>query len=234
MPLKLIIIAFAASFLMLSSVHADSRETGTAPEGAPSSLEERIRAYRERFDQRELQHQPRQTGHEQQYEQRQARYEWQRDESRRRNEAMQKYYSEMMQARLTMIEQRQQQIASRHEAMRNRARERYYYLTGNSEEMLNRALEAQLDIANRHEEIRKQAEKRHKHVAAYRDAMIDMTPQERRAYMDEHASEIFGQSDAAPRSSFPPHPSGMIPHPPSPSRGPAFRRPCPHHRIQAQ
>ncbi len=230
MSLKLFVFSFVASLLMLSPVHADDDETGAAQEVAPSSpLEERIRAHRERFDQRELQREQRRTELELQHEQRRTEHERRREESRKRHEAMQKYYSEKMQARLTLIEQRQQQIASRHEAMRNRAQDRYNYLNGNSEDMLNKALNAQLDIANRHEEIRKQAEERHKRIAAHRDAMMGMTLQERRAYLDEHASEIFGQSAAIPRSSVPPRPPWMMQHPSSPSCGHVPRRPCPHH-----
>jgi len=210
MSLKLLFVALSASLLVLSPVHADGYEAGAAQEVAPSPLEKRIRAYRERFDQREQQ----QVGHERQ-----------REESRKRHEAMQKYYSEMMQARLTMIEHRQQQIASWHEAIRNRAQDRYNYLTGNSEDMLNKALGAQLGIASRHEIMRKQAEVRHQRVAAHRDAMMGMTSEERRAYMDEYASEIFGQSATTPRSSVPPPPQQMMRHPPFASHGFVSQRP---------
>ncbi len=230
MSLKLFVFLFVAPLLMLSPVFADDGETGAAQAAAPSPLEERIRAYRERFDQRDQQREQRRTGHELQHEQRQPEHDRQREESRMRREAMQKYYSEKMQARLTMIEQRQQQIARQHESMRNRAQDRYNYLSGNSEDMINKALNAQLDMAKRHEEIRKQAEERHKRVAAHRDAMMDMTPLERKAYMDEHASEIFGQSAAVPRSSIPTRPPWMMQYPPyHPPYGPAQRRPCPYH-----
>ena len=114
MSLKLFVFAFVTSLLMLSPVHAENDEAvagqaaapGSAVEAAgsavetPSPIEEKIRAYRERFDQRELQRQTKQA---------------QRDEVlRKRHEAMQKYYNKQMDARLTMLEKQQEEIARRH------------------------------------------------------------------------------------------------------------------------
>ena len=93
MSLKLLVFTFAASVL-LSPVYAEEGGTGAVQDVAPSPVEERIRAYRQRFDRREMQD-----------EQRLAESERRREESRKRQEAMQKYYNEKMQARLTMIEQ---------------------------------------------------------------------------------------------------------------------------------
>ena len=80
---------------------------------------------------------------------------------------------------------------------------------------MNKALDEQLKMAERHEEIRKQAEERHKKIAAYRDAMMSMTMEERRAYMDEHADEIFGSPGEFKRPEAPPRPSRAM-RPPSP------------------
>ena len=108
MSLKLFFIAFAASLLMLSPVHA---EEGGAEQGvAPSPVEEKVRAYRQRFDQREMQD-----------EQRQAEFERRREASRKRYEARQKYYNEKMQERLTMIEQQQQQAQQQQQQQRTHA-----------------------------------------------------------------------------------------------------------------
>ncbi len=199
----LYVFAFVASLMMLSPVHAETVEAGAGQDASPgpaeqarSPIEERIRTYRERFDQREMQRRLQRV---------------QRDEeSRKRREAMQKYFNKQMDARLTSLEKRQEAIARRHEAMRNSAQDRYNFLTRNSEDRLNKMLDEQLDIANRHEELRKQAEERHRRMAAHRDAMLDMTPQERRAYMEEHASDIFGRSESDRRPPVPPRPPGMM------------------------
>ena len=57
MSLKLFVFTFIASLVMLSPVQAEESKTGAEPTVAPSPMEERIRAYRERVDQRELQRQ---------------------------------------------------------------------------------------------------------------------------------------------------------------------------------
>jgi len=75
MSLKLSIFAFAAS-LLLSPVHAEEGEAGAAQAAAPSPVEERIRAYRQRFERRELQD-----------EQRQTEFDRRREESSKRHEA---------------------------------------------------------------------------------------------------------------------------------------------------
>ena len=229
MSLKLSVFAFAAS-LLLSPVHAEEGEAGAVQAVAPSPVEERIRAYRQRFDRREVQD-----------EQRLAEFERRREESSKRHVAMQKYYSEKMQARLTMIEERQQQIAARHEAGRNRAQDRYNYLSSNSEDLMNKALDAQLEIAERHEEIRTQAEERHKKIAAHRDAMMSMTMEERRAYMDEHANEIFGSRGETRRPAAPQRPPWAMRRPSRPAYGPVPRgprvpqaRPAPESNQQEQ
>ncbi len=203
----LYVFAFVASLVMLSPVHAENVEAATGQDAAPgpvqqarSPMEERIRTYRERFDQRELQRRLQRV---------------QRDEeSRKRREAMQKYLNKQMDARLTSLEKRQEAIARRHEAMRNGAQDRYNFLSRNSEDMLNEMLDEQLEVANRHEELRKQAEERHRRMAAHRDAMLEMTPQERRVYMEEHASDIFGQPESDRRPPVPPSPSWMMPRQP--------------------
>ena len=204
MSLKLIVFAFVASLLTLSPVHAENDDAGEKQEAASASvdlahspMEARIRAYRERFDQRELQRQ----------EQRERRDE----ELRKRREAMQKYFNKQMDERLTRLEKRQEELARRHEALRNSAQDRYNFLTSNSEDMLNKILDEQLEVANRHEELRKQAEERHRRMAAHRDAMLDMTPQERRVYMKEHANDIFGPPASSRRPSAPPQSRSMMP-----------------------
>ena len=60
MSLKLSIFAFTA-LLLLSPVHAEEGGEGAAQAAAPSPVEERIRAYRQRFDRREVQDDQRQA-----------------------------------------------------------------------------------------------------------------------------------------------------------------------------
>lgn len=103
---------------------------------------------------------------------------------------------------LQQQEQRQQQAIARHEAMRNQAEEEHNFLVQNHDEMLQKALQEKVDVANRHEEMRKKADQRRKKFAAFRTAIKDMTPAERREYMDKHREELF----AGDTSSLPPAP----------------------------
>ena len=211
MSLKLFVFAFVTSLLMHTPVHAENDEAAAGQAAAPGpaaeasgAMEEKIRLHRERFDQRELQRQAKKA-------------QWD-EKMRKRRAAMQKFSNKQMDARLTMLAKQQERIARRHEAMRNDAQDRYNFLTRNSQAMLNKMLDEQIEIANRHEELRKEAEERHRRIAAHRDAMLDMAPEERRLYMEEHASEIFGLSASSRRPSAPVRqPWMMRRQPPSPA-----------------
>jgi hypothetical protein len=116
-------------------------------------------------------------------------------------------------------EERQQQVIARHEAMRNQAEEEHNFLVQNHEDMLQKALQEKVDVANRHEERRKEADQRRKKYAAFRVAIKNMTPAERREYMDKHREELFsgGASTRPPAMpAAPPQFGGMYSQPPAP------------------
>jgi len=116
-------------------------------------------------------------------------------------------------------EERQQQAIARHEAMRNQAEEEHNFLVQNHEDMLQKALQEKVDVANRHEERRKEADQRRKKYAAFRVAIKNMTPAERREYMDKHREELFsgGASTRPPAMPVPPPQfGGMYSQPPAP------------------
>ena len=94
--------------------------------------------------------------------------------------------------------------------MRNKAEDQHNYLVEHHKEMLEKVLQQQIDAANRHEELRKQADERRKKLAAFRATMKNMTPEERRAYMDEHRADLFGpepENRASARPSYPAPPA---------------------------
>jgi hypothetical protein len=81
-------------------------------------------------------------------------------------------------------------------------------------------LNEQVDIASRHEEIRKQAEERRKKMAAMRATMMNMSPEERMVYMEEHRGDLFDEQN------MPQAPAGR-PAAPPPWVQPPQRRPFP-------
>jgi len=65
-------------------------------------------------------------------------------------------------------------------------------------------LDEQVEIASRHEELRKQAEERRKEMAAVRTRMMEMAPEERRAYMEAQREALFGEQSMPPQPADPP------------------------------
>ncbi|MBT8116961.1 MAG: hypothetical protein KJO66_03960, partial [Gammaproteobacteria bacterium] len=118
---------------------------------------------------------------------------------------------------LKQQEERQQHAIQRYETMRNRAEEEHNYLVQHYEDMLNKALQDRIEVANRHEEMRRDAEKRRKRLAAFRVQLKDMTPEERRDYMDTHREELFGNDETMQSRDVP----GPYRH------GGKYRRPAP-------
>lgn len=92
-----------------------------------------------------------------------------------------------LEAWLLEREAQQQYSARQHEFMRNRALSEHDYLLQNHEKLLRQ----KMGIANWHEEMRKQAEERRNKIAAIRLAIKDMTPAERRRYMEAHRAELY-------------------------------------------
>jgi hypothetical protein len=78
-------------------------------------------------------------------------------------------------------------------------------------------LDEQVDIASRHEEMRQQAEERRRKIVAMRATLMNMSPEERMAYLEEHRDELFGE-EAAPQP--PARPRMMQPSMRDPMRPP--------------
>jgi len=112
-----------------------------------------------------------------------------------------------MDAYLKQREERLLSTVKQQETMRNRAEDRHNYLVENQDDILEKMLDEQVDIASRHEELRKQAEERRKKMAAMRATVMDMPPEERRAYMEEHRAELFGERPASQRPERPAPPA---------------------------
>jgi hypothetical protein len=104
--------------------------------------------------------------------------------------------------------------------MRNRAEERHNYLVENQNDIMDGMLDEQVDIASRHEEMRLQAEERRRKMAAMRSTLMDMAPEERRAYMQSQREELFGEMTPRQRPTRPaPPPWAQSPmRPPVPPR----------------
>ena len=127
-----------------------------------------------------------------------------------------------MDAFLQQREERLDKMIKQQEAMRSRAEERHNYLLENQEDILKTMLEQQDDVAKRHEELRKQAEERRNKMTAMRATMMNMSPEERMAYMDEHRSEFVDEQSPPPapagRPALPPWIQNPVrtPYPPAP------------------
>lgn len=140
-------------------------------------------------------------------------------QARKRRAAREQQHKAQMERWLQEQEERQQQAIARHEALRNQAEEEHNFLVQNHEDMLQKALQEKVDVANRHEERRKEADQRRKKYAAFRVAIKNMTPAERREYMDKHREDLFsgGASTRPPAMPVsPPQFGGIYSQPPVP------------------
>ena len=286
MSIRLIVFAFFSSVLMFSPAHADEDPAGSASSDVTTSsaMEERIRAHREQFDQRnkeaELLRQQHQAELDELREERQTQMQEQRDASRvqmqeqrdtsqaqmegmraqppmqgqrsvtERQLAMQKYRDQQrtfyekqqqerealaakwrearqkyMEARMdTFLKQREERLAfmvKQQEAMRNRAEDRHNHLVENQDDIMEGMLEEQVNIASRHEELRKQADERRRKMTVMRATLMDMAPEERRAYIEKHREELFGARSAQSRAGGMPAPPPWAQHRMRPSAPPA-------------
>jgi hypothetical protein len=152
--------------------------------------------------------------HEKQRQAREAQVTGQR-------EARQKVQEARMDAYLKQREERLAALVKQQEKKRNRAEERHNYLVENQDDIMEGMLDEQVDIASRHEELRLQAEERRQKMAVMRTTLMDMAPEERRAYMEEQREELFGER-AMPqrpaRRSVPPTWTQNRMRPPAPPR----------------
>jgi hypothetical protein len=121
-------------------------------------------------------------------------------------EAKQKRIEERMNTYLKQREERLLSTVKQQEAMRNRAEDRHNYMVENRDDILKGMLDEQVEIASRHEELRKQAEERRKKMAVMRATMMDMAPEERMAYIEEHREGLFGELDTPQRPAGRPAP----------------------------
>ena len=118
-----------------------------------------------------------------------------------------------MDAYLKQREERLLTTIKEQEERRNRAEDRHNYLVENQNDILQGMLDEQVDIASRHEELRLQAEERRKKMAVMRTTMMDMGPEERRVYMEEHRAELFGEQAAPQRPAGRPAPPAWVQNP---------------------
>ena len=161
----------------------------TAQPADGAEMEQRVRAYRELYDERQL-------------------------EQKRRREKMLERYAERQKLRaerfdvmLKQREARQTEIAREQEKMRDRYAGERDYLNEHHQELLQMALKRKEKRIKRHEDMRRQAEERRAEFAAYRSEMEGLSPEEMNAYIDERITEMSSEMPQQQRAY--PHPRRM-------------------------
>jgi hypothetical protein len=182
MSVKTVITGLAFSLIITQPVLAtepepvpatpDDKDSATAQPAGDVDLEQRIRAYRELYDERQL-------------------------EQKKRHEEMLERYAERQKARaerfdamLKQREARQAEIIKRQTEMRDRYTGERDYLSEHHLELLDMALKRKEKRIKRHEDVRRQAEERQAEFARYRSEMEGLSPEEMNAYMDERITEM--------------------------------------------
>ena len=226
MSVKIVITAFVFSLILTRPVLAeepapapvtpgDQVSTATIPEAATEpaakpagdeGLEQRIRAYRELYDERHINQKKR------------------REEMLKRYAARQKARAERFEAMLKQHEEREAEFAREQEKIRDRYTGERDYLSEHNQELLDMALKRKEERIKRHEEMRKQAEERRAEFAKYRSEMESLSPEEMNAYIDERITEMSRERQQRQRP-FPPPPrmprmAGSRWQPPPPPRYP--------------
>jgi hypothetical protein len=171
-------------------------------EAAQADMEQKIRAYRELYDSRQIEQQKRREEARQRHEARKQAYE-----------ARHKAYAEKVDAHLKQQEERYSKTASEQETIRSRTQEDRDYLAKHHQELLEMALKRKDDLIKRHEEMRQQADARRAEIAERRAKLRAMGPDEWRAYMDEHYDEIFQRNEEGKRPLGPRPPWSTAPVP---------------------
>ena len=94
--------------------------------------------------------------------------------------------------------------SARRDAERERRRQAYLKRAEERKQLYSEKLQARIEkmeqreaeLAAQLEKMHQEADERRQKLQEYRDAMQDMTPEERMAYVEEHRDEVFGSSRA--------------------------------------
>jgi hypothetical protein len=149
-------------------------------ENIEQEMEQRIKAYRELYDERKLETLK------------------QLEEARRRFEARERAYAEKVENYLKQREERLEEIAKHYDEKRQSIASERDYLVDHHQELLQMAIDRKEAMIKRQEEMRNEAEERKARLSAFLSAMEDMTPQERHNYINQHYNEIFERTDELP------------------------------------
>jgi hypothetical protein len=183
------------------AVTAGDTEAAQPPEEG-KDLEQRIRAYRELYDERHLEHKKH------------------REKMLERYAERQNARAERFDAMLKQHEAREAERVKEQEKMLDRYTGERDYLSEHHQELLQMALERKEERIKRHEELRKQAEERQAEIAKCSE-LEGLSPEERSAYIDERMTEMSRERQqhrrAVPRQ---PHMAGPRWQPPPPARYP--------------
>jgi len=156
---------------------------GMSSENMEQEMEQRIKAYRELYDERKL------------------KTLKQLEEARRRFEARERAYAEKVENYLKQREERLAEIAKRYDERRQSIASERDYLVDHHQELLQMAIDRKEAMIKREEDMRNEAEERKARLAAFLSAMEDMTPQERHNYINQNYKEMFERTDELPGGS---------------------------------
>ena len=156
---------------------------GMSSEKMEQEMEQRIKAYRELYDERKL------------------KTLKQLEEARRRFEARERAYAEKVENYLKQREERLAEIAKRYDERRQSIASERDYLVDHHQELLQMAIDRKEAMIKREEDMRNEAEERKARLAAFLSAMEDMTPQERHNYINQNYKEMFERTDELPGGS---------------------------------
>jgi len=153
---------------------------GMSSENMDQEMEQRIKAYRELYDERKL------------------KTLKQLEEARRRFEARERAYAEKVENYLKQREERLAEIARRYDERRQSIAAERDYLVDHHQELLQMAIDRKEAMIKREEDMRNEVEERKARLAAFLSAMEDMTPQERHNYISQNYKEMFERTDEFP------------------------------------
>ena len=194
MSLKPVLFSILTTMLLLPVVQAEESPAGTAPAAeSPSSMEERVRAYREQFDQQvkkaELLRQEHQAEMDKLRDERQAEMQQTRDEHQAEMEAVrEERQAEMDSMRVQRPMQRQRPVYGNQmdmqkyrdaqrleqEALAARRREaRQQQQQAQMDAFLKEREERLLSMVKRQEEMRNRAEERHNYLVENQDEIME-------------------------------------------------------------
>jgi len=155
---------------------------GMSSENMDQEMEQRIKAYRELYDERKLK-------------------TLKLEEARRRFEARERAYAEKVENYLKQREERLAEIARRYDERRQSIASERDYLVDHHQELLQMAIDRKEAMIKREEDMRNEVEERKARLAAFLSAMEDMTPQERHNYISQNYKEMFERTDELPGAS---------------------------------